>query len=100
MPESKGCNRLAGRRIIITGAASGIAKAMAELFHREGAQLALIDRDANGVEATARALNALPLTLDLAEAEGIVPTVDHAAKELGGEVDVPKQYGRAIDLRL
>jgi len=22
-----------------------------------------------------------------------------AAKELGGEVDVPKQYGRAIDLR-
>jgi NAD(P)-dependent dehydrogenase (short-subunit alcohol dehydrogenase family) len=87
VPESDGkagCNRLAGRRIIITGAASGIAKAMAELFHREGATLALIDRDANGVEATARALNALPLTLDLAEAEGIAPTVDHAAREMGG----------------
>ena len=87
MPESDGkagCNRLAGRRIIITGAASGIAKAMAGLFHREGAMLALIDRDADGVEAAARELGALPLTLDLAEAEGIAPTVDYAAREMGG----------------
>ena len=47
MPESDGkagCNRLAGRRIIITGAASGIAKAMAELFHREGAPARVADR--------------------------------------------------------
>lgn len=87
MPESEGnagCNRLAGRRIIITGAASGIGRAMAGLFRREGAALALIDRDMNGVEAAARELGALPLTLDLGDAEAIEPTVNHAAGELGG----------------
>jgi NAD(P)-dependent dehydrogenase (short-subunit alcohol dehydrogenase family) len=79
-----GCARLAGRRIIVTGAASGIGKAIAELFRREGAALALIDRDANGVEAVARAIDALPIALDLAEGSGIAPSVDHIARELGG----------------
>jgi NAD(P)-dependent dehydrogenase (short-subunit alcohol dehydrogenase family) len=79
-----GCQRLAGRRVIITGAASGIGNAMAELFRREGAMLALIDRDASGLEALAGAIGALPLTLDLAETSGIAPTVDYAAQELGG----------------
>jgi NAD(P)-dependent dehydrogenase (short-subunit alcohol dehydrogenase family) len=78
------CQRLAGRRIIVTGAASGIGKAIAELFRREGAALALIDRDSDGLETIARAIDALPLTLDLAEGDGIAPTVDHAAAELGG----------------
>jgi NAD(P)-dependent dehydrogenase (short-subunit alcohol dehydrogenase family) len=82
--NAAGCQRLAGRRIIITGAASGIGKAMAELFRREGAALALIDRDAKGLEAVAGAIDALPLTLDLAEGSAIGPTVDHAARELGG----------------
>lgn len=76
--------RLAGRRIIVTGAASGIGKAIAGLFHREGASLALIDRDGPGVEASARAIGALPITLDLAEGSGIAPSVDHIARELGG----------------
>ncbi|MCB1808380.1 MAG: SDR family NAD(P)-dependent oxidoreductase, partial [Candidatus Competibacteraceae bacterium] len=35
--------RLAGRRIIITGAASGIGKATAIIFRREGAAVALLD---------------------------------------------------------
>jgi NAD(P)-dependent dehydrogenase (short-subunit alcohol dehydrogenase family) len=78
------CARLAGRRIIVTGAASGIGKAIAELFRREGAALALIDRDGPGVEATARAIDALPITLDLAEGSGIGASVDHIASELGG----------------
>lgn len=86
MDESNpaGCQRLAGRRIIVTGAASGIGKAIAELFRREGAALALIDRDGDGLASAARAIDALPLTLDLAEASGIAPTVDHAAREMGG----------------
>jgi NAD(P)-dependent dehydrogenase (short-subunit alcohol dehydrogenase family) len=82
--NTAGCARLAGRRIIVTGAASGIGKAIAELFHREGATLALIDLDGPGVEASARAIDALPITLDLAEGSGIGPSVDHIAKELGG----------------
>ena len=46
--------RLRGRHVVITGAASGIGRAIAELFHREGAKLALIDRDAAGVDAVAK----------------------------------------------
>ncbi len=82
--SNTGCARLAGRRIIVTGAASGIGKAIAGLFRKEGAALALIDRDGPGVEATARAIDALAITLDLAEGSGIGASVDHIARELGG----------------
>ena len=37
--------RLDGRRILITGAGSGIGAAIAELFAEEGAELALLDKD-------------------------------------------------------
>jgi NAD(P)-dependent dehydrogenase (short-subunit alcohol dehydrogenase family) len=75
--------RLAGRHIIITGAASGIGRAIAELFSQEGARLGLIDRDADGLAAVSAKLNALALPLDLSESESIPPTVERAARELG-----------------
>ncbi|UPK39154.1 SDR family oxidoreductase [Bradyrhizobium sp. 186] len=44
--------RLQGRTAIITGAGSGIGRASAKLFAGEGARLALVDRDALGLEET------------------------------------------------
>lgn len=44
--------RLQGRTAIITGAGSGIGRASAQLFAEEGARLALVDRDAVGLEET------------------------------------------------
>src|SRR5262245_20283317 len=46
--------RLQGRTAIITGAGSGIGRASAKLFAEEGAHLALVDRDAAGLEETLR----------------------------------------------
>lgn len=40
--------KLAGRKILITGAASGIGKAVAELFLKEGAALTLLDNNWDG----------------------------------------------------
>lgn len=44
--------RLQGRTAIITGAGSGIGRASAMLFAEEGARLALVDRDAAGLQET------------------------------------------------
>src|SRR6266851_5655895 len=42
--------RLMGRTAIVTGAASGIGRASALLFASEGASIALVDRDAAGLQ--------------------------------------------------
>ena len=48
--------RLEGKTALITGAASGIGRSTAEIFHREGANLFLVDRDADMLKGTAEAL--------------------------------------------
>ena len=42
---------LDGKVVLVTGAASGIGRATANAFAREGATLALVDRDADGLRA-------------------------------------------------
>ena len=44
--------RFSGKTILVTGAASGIGRATAELFAREGARLVIADRDEAGLLAT------------------------------------------------
>jgi NAD(P)-dependent dehydrogenase (short-subunit alcohol dehydrogenase family) len=43
--------RMAGRRVIFSGAACGIGKAIAQLFHAKGAQLSLFDLNADALDA-------------------------------------------------
>jgi NAD(P)-dependent dehydrogenase (short-subunit alcohol dehydrogenase family) len=50
--------RLQGKVSLITGAASGIAQATALRFAEEGAALALVDMNADGLEETAQAVRA------------------------------------------
>ncbi len=49
--------RLEGRTAIITGAGSGIGRASAVLFAKEGAFVALVDRDRAGLEETMTAVD-------------------------------------------
>ena len=48
--------RLDGKVAIVTGAASGIGRASSVLFAREGARLVIVDRDADGLSETAKAI--------------------------------------------
>jgi NAD(P)-dependent dehydrogenase (short-subunit alcohol dehydrogenase family) len=87
--------RLAGRRILLTGAASGIGRAAAETCRREGARLALLDVDP-AVEDVARELDALALVLDLRDLAALPGAVDRAAGAMGGLDGVVNCAGAAV----
>jgi NAD(P)-dependent dehydrogenase (short-subunit alcohol dehydrogenase family) len=76
--------RLEGRRIVITGAASGIGRSTAELFRREGASLGLIDREAEALAAAAEELGADRCLLDLTDLDRIESAVGEIEAALGG----------------
>ncbi|WP_439380071.1 SDR family NAD(P)-dependent oxidoreductase [Amycolatopsis lexingtonensis] len=62
---------LTGRPVVITGAASGIGRALATRLSRLGSPVALADVDGDGLKATAAALHGKVLTrvLDVRDAE-------------------------------
>ncbi|MGE0309002.1 MAG: SDR family NAD(P)-dependent oxidoreductase [Acidimicrobiia bacterium] len=76
--------RLRGRRILITGAASGIGRATSVLFAQEGAQVALLDRQADALEQVADELGGTALVTDLADIDATSAAVEAAAAALGG----------------
>lgn len=76
--------RLAGRRILLTGGASGIGEATARACRREGAALALLDVDREAVERVAGELGVTALVADLRDAAALPAAVDGAAEALGG----------------
>lgn len=76
--------RLAGRRILITGAASGLGAAIAALFADEGAKLALLDRDGDGVASKAKDLAAYSTGVDVTDFNATLRATDRAAQAMGG----------------
>jgi NAD(P)-dependent dehydrogenase (short-subunit alcohol dehydrogenase family) len=80
---------LEGKRVVITGGASGIGAATARRFLDEGSRVVVLDRDGEGCEALATALPALAGTVlaDVA-AHNEVATAFAAVDELLGGVDV------------
>jgi len=78
--------RFADRSALVTGAASGIGRAVAARLAAEGARVACLDRDAAGAEATAAAIGggALAWPVDVADAAAVQAAVSAAITELGG----------------
>lgn len=97
--EAPGRGRLNGRRILIVGGGQddrgetdppvGNGRAMAMLFAREGARVAVADRIEASAEATAKLIRdqggtAIVIAADMAKPDQIRTMVERAHKEFGG----------------
>jgi NAD(P)-dependent dehydrogenase (short-subunit alcohol dehydrogenase family) len=76
--------RLAQRRIVITGAASGIGRRTALLFAAEGAALTLLDRDAAGLAEIARETRGLAAAADVTDEASVARAVEEGAAAMRG----------------
>jgi 3-oxoacyl-[acyl-carrier protein] reductase len=81
--------RLANKVAIVTGAASGFGKGIAELFAREGARVAVLDINADGAKDVASGIgkSALAVTCDVTKRADIDAAVA-ATQSAFGTVDI------------
>jgi NAD(P)-dependent dehydrogenase (short-subunit alcohol dehydrogenase family) len=75
---------MAGRRVFITGGASGIGRATAELFAREGARVAIFDVNADAAQEAAQASGGIALVGDVSHEADVERAISDAARALGG----------------
>ncbi len=77
--------RLQGKTALVTGAASGFGRGIAERFAHEGARVALLDINAEGAARAAAAIGdaAIALPCDVTDSAQVTAAVKAAASEFG-----------------
>jgi len=73
-----------GRKVLVTGGASGIGLASARRFVAEGARVALLDRDEKALDVAARELGAVALRADVTDEAQVRTSIEKANSELKG----------------
>lgn len=76
-----------GRSVIVTGAARGVGRAIAERFAKAGAKTFMVDFDGDALEAAATATGGVPLQADVSSTADVERVVA-AVIEHTGRVDV------------
>lgn len=98
MDEPKGrAGRFAGKRAIVTGAASGIGRATALLLAQEGARIVIADRDAEGLAETRAIIGeaATAVVYDAADTASCHALVDQAVAD--GALDIVCNIAGMLD---
>jgi pyridoxal 4-dehydrogenase len=79
--------KLEGRVAIVTGAAQGIGKAIADKLHSEGAEVAVVDINGEGANAVASQLNGLAIEADISS-EADAARMAQETLDRHGKIDV------------
>jgi NAD(P)-dependent dehydrogenase (short-subunit alcohol dehydrogenase family) len=80
--------RLEGKSALVTGAGSGIGRSIASLFAREGAQVAVVDRDETRAARTCREIEqsggrAFALAADVSKSDAVERLMRQVREEFG-----------------
>lgn len=78
--------RLKSKRALVTGAASGFGRGIAETYAREGASVAVLDINGEAAEAVAAGIGggAIAITCDVTNAGAVKAAVEKAIEAFGG----------------
>jgi NAD(P)-dependent dehydrogenase (short-subunit alcohol dehydrogenase family) len=76
-------NQLAGRVAVVTGAGSGIGRALARALALEGARIVAADLDEAGMAETTRDLDAIAVRTDVTQRSQVLALADRAFSEFG-----------------
>lgn len=75
---------LEGKIVVVTGAASGIGKAMVQRFHREGAaRVVAADLDADGAAAVAAEVDGWSMAVDVGREADVVALIEQTEERFG-----------------
>lgn len=93
--------KLDGRKAIVTGAGSGMGRAIAVRFAAEGATVAALDLDLGAAEATASAIEAAggsahAVQVDVSNSASVTAAIEQSVSALGG-VDVLANIAGILD---
>jgi 3-oxoacyl-[acyl-carrier protein] reductase len=89
-PPAEWDRPLDGKVAIVTGAARGIGKTIAEVFARDGARVVAIDVESaeEALAETAASVGGTPLWLDVTADDAVDKIAEHLADHHGGKADI------------